>query len=637
MAVDLRFRFGPLPGPPYDLRFGGDGVLPDGEDRELEVHGVLPATLFGDVGFVTVRPFDVHGELPTTLFGDFTFEYQSRAARPVASTNHAKFQQAKSLDVPFTEAFQKARHFETPVGVNWRDGVSLDVEAVVRAQAALRMHLPQQSKWRDAVRKHPQATLVRFQTGLPLDNPLGMRDQYALRADGPPVHFRWQESIHTERPKVFSRFQDGISFDVPTRSGMQQGIPFIHGRNSRYQDAIKPGPGMWVRPPFVPDPCYIPPKGDEVHLRFNAPWTGSLDLLFTCETHGGGPGPEPGDTIVVPIKRVYLVINAATLTRLDTGEVIHIEGMSVSINVDSYTWSFSANLPGNQLSKVLQVAFGEPVAVQAEINGTAFVMVIREISRSRTFGNTSISISGNGMMSMLDAPYARTINFASPDNLTAAQMMDLVLMDNGVPLPDWTVDFGLDDWAVPGGVWSHQGTYATALADIAGAAGGYLQTHPSLGIIYAKQRYPLAPWDWAGITPDFELPSAVVQQEGIQWIEKPPYNRVFVSGVNAGILGRVTRDGTAGDILAPGVTHPLITASEAARGRGRTVLSDTGRFANVTLNMPVLAETGVIAPGRFVRYVDGATTRIGLTRGVTVNVGFPEIWQSLTVETHEED
>ena len=69
---------------------------------------------------------------------------------------------------------------------------------------------------------------------------------------------------------------------------------------------------------------------------------------------------------------------------------------------------------------------------------------------------------------------------------------------------------------------------------------------------------------------------------------------------------------------------------------GLAVLSDTGRIASVNLRMPVLSETGIIPPGKFVSYVDGGTERIGITRSVSVDVGLPEIWQVIGVETHVE-
>ncbi|RCV86426.1 hypothetical protein DU506_18320 [Vreelandella rituensis] len=171
---------------------------------------------------------------------------------------------------------------------------------------------------------------------------------------------------------------------------------------------------------------------------------------------------------------------------------------------------------------------------------------------------------------------------------------------------------------------------------MAGSISAYLQPHNTDEVLRVLSRYPVAPWDWAGVTPDFELPSAVMSRESIEWRDKARYNRVYVMGQQVGVNGRVTREGTAGDYLAPTIIDPLITEAVAARQRGIAVLSDTGRIATVGLRLPVLAETGIIAPGSFVRYLDGGIERIGLTRSVQVEVGLPSIWQTLGVETHVE-
>ena len=82
------------------------------------------------------------------------------------------------------------------------------------------------------------------------------------------------------------------------------------------------------------------------------------------------------------------------------------------------------------------------------------------------------------------------------------------------------------------------------------------------------------------------------------------------------------------------VTDALITHADAARQRGVRELAAGGRQAMVSLQLPVLETTGVIPPGKMVRYVDGSTTRVGITRSVQVDVRMPEIFQSIEVETY---
>ena len=64
------------------------------------------------------------------------------------------------------------------------------------------------------------------------------------------------------------------------------------------------------------------------------------------------------------------------------------------------------------------------------------------------------------------------------------------------------------------------------------------------------------------------------------------------------------------------------------------MLADTGRQIEVSLRLPVLAETGIIEPGAFVEYQDGSVTRLGLVRATQVQAGFPEVWQTLGVQAY---
>jgi hypothetical protein len=372
-------------------------------------------------------------------------------------------------------------------------------------------------------------------------------------------------------------------------------------------------------PPVVPpevDPCYEASP----NLLFSGLVAVNGNLVFRCDYSTPPVGPPAA--VVVPIRSAYIVINSLSLNLLTGGAVLPALQLSMALDVDSWTWRWSATLRGSALSLI---DTGGPVEVVATINGAAFRLVIEQISRERTFGRDQVNVSGRGRNAVLDV---LSMDHANVAVRTAAQLMDDALISG------WTVDFGLTDWLVPAGVWSHQGTTISALRTIAAAAGGYLQPHRTNTVVRVLPKYAVAPWDWGGVTPDFELPSAVTRREGIEWVSRPDYNRVYVSGVRDGILGQVTRTGTAGDVLAPMVTDPLITEADAARQRGLSVLGDTGRQALLSLRLPVLPETGIIEPGKVVRYTDGASTRIGVVRSTSVEGNLPTLSQVLGVETH---
>lgn len=388
---------------------------------------------------------------------------------------------------------------------------------------------------------------------------------------------------------------------------------------------VPPGREVWPKP-VAP----VLPRVPSTHLVFACPpWAGgAVPLVF------GRVCVKPAPTGFVPVRKVYMVFNDVSLRRVDGNIALPTDSIALNLDADSWAWGFSASLPGSALANLEPASSGAPVELEAVVNGVAFRVLVESLSRERSFGRSDIKVQGRGKTALLDGPYAPVLSFGNTIDRTAQQLMADVLSVNGEPL-GWALDWGITDWLVPADVFAHQGSHISALNAIAGAAGAYLQPHASLQSLSVLARYPFAPWNWAAeVKPDFELPADVTTREGIQWVERARYNRVFVSGQQQGVLGQITRTGTAGDLTAPMVTDALITHSDAARQRGTTILSATGRQANITLNLPVLPETGIITPGKFVRYTDAGLDKLGLVRSVNVNAGFPDVFQTIGVESY---
>ncbi len=624
-------------GLPYDgtlparLVFGDDGDAPPVPDALFAIKARLPG-LRGKVRVALGREFTVKARLPG-LRARIAVRYASDTQRPTVNET--------------TGVFQTAETTRDGIRAPWNESVPLLTAARGRFQEAEPFSDGARAHWTDSARVQQQVT-GRYEEATPLGTPVARftyqearrqharhasQFQEAIRLGTPPVLVRYQEAFRDRRNHTAAHFQQAIPYSDAwvTREG--QGEPMRGEWAVRYQEAMPPPIGMWIPPePPLPDPCYIPEL--PAHLLFIDPWTGSPNLLFVCDRHD--PDPEPGATIVVPVKEVYLTINSAVLVRVDNGHFIPTTAMSMGLDVDSWTWSFSASVPGSALADVQPNSNGDPVVVQATINGVPYRFALERIGRERAFNSSQLRVSGRGLGAELDAPFAAQMSFTNTQPRNARQLLDDILTLNNVPI-GW--DVGLwepTDWAVPAGVFNHSGTYITAVNAVVGAAGAYVQPHNTARTLDVRLRYPRPAWEWSLVTPDYELPAAVTTQEGFEWTDKPRYNRVYVTGQEHGINGRYTRSGTAGDLLAPTVIDPLITHADAARQRGRAIISNTGRIATVTLRLPVLAETGIIKPGRFVRYVEGGNTHMGITRSVGVAVGLPTIYQTITVETHVE-
>lgn len=628
MAVDLLFKGAPLTGHPVNLVFGEDDAPPIA-DATISLVAALPG-LTGSVPIGIAVAVSFVSAFPA-LSGAIGITYNSNTERPTVGRVSASWQDGADARAPTAvwwddtvrspvgtaSRWQGAARSGAETGVGWDDAVRRTVASAVVFEEAVRLPMwGFSSEFQNGVREHLLRSGV-FQRA----ETLRIQERRGVFQEGSKVARNW----------AAARYQDAVAFSAEVVAREKRAAVVRLRWGSRYQEGMVPPPGIWIPPgPQPPDPCYIPPVGDAVHLLFKEAWSGSTHLLFTC---GRAPGP-PGGTVVVPIKEVYLVINSAVLIRVDGGVAIPTLSMSMSLDVDSWTWSFNASVPGYALPDIEPTA-GVPVDVQATINGVSYRFIVESISRERTFGRNDLRIGGRGRAAVLDAPYAPIMTFRNTGARTAQQIANDILVDNGVPL-GWTVEWNPDDWNVPAGVFNHQGSYISALTSVTDSIAAYLQPHNTAETLRVLSRYPVAPWDWGDVTPDYELPSAVMTREGIEWREKARYNRVYVSGQQVGVQGRVTRGGTAGDYLAPSIVDPLITEAAAARQRGLAALSDTGRIASVSLRMPVLAETGIIPPGKFVSYVDGGIERIGITRSVSVDVGLPEIWQVIGVETHVE-
>ena len=635
-GVHLLFSRPPVSTPgPVRLVFGDDGTDPPAPtipDATLHGAGRITGLRLRIALRAGVR---VHaaGRI-TGLRLRIAARYDVNVQRPTVGNTRARWQDAPPHQVGVRSHYQQTAPLHASTRSHWQDAAHIAVQQ--REHWGDTAHLPHATAilFERALRLPAREARSLFQEAQSLRHAASTAFQQALRLPVAPSRQRFQETYRDRQRAAETRFQIADLLQRSVAAGMGVAVPLQHTWGTRYQQAWPPRPGIWT-PPVVPGPgpCYVPTL--PARLVFADPHDAILParLIFKCDQGGPGPQPEPG--VVVPVRKVYIVINSIVLTRLPDGLPLPTESFSLSIDVDSWTWQWSASLQVQMRQHLAPVA-GEPVRVQAVINGVPYHLAVESISQDRSFGKGRIAVRGRGIAAVLDAPYAPTLNFGNTADRTAQQLMQDALTVNGVGI-GWAVDWGLQDWLVPAGAWSHQGSYISAINTIATSAGGYVQPHATEQILRILPRYPVKPWELAAAAPDVQLPSDVVSVEGIEWVTKPAYNRVHISGQTQGVLAEATRAGTAGNIVAPMVTDALITHADAARQRALAVLADTGAQARVQLTLPVLPETGLILPGKLLRYTDGAKQRTGIVRASSLSWSMPTMRQTLQLETHGSD
>lgn len=425
--------------------------------------------------------------------------------------------------------------------------------------------------------------------------------------------------------------QQGLKFTKGLVVGNHNAWPAGTRLKVLWAKADHPAPGYWRPARYIPPGLrlFMPCDGDYEPRPLRCPVILGPDYepQPPCETD---PEP-PHETIVIPIREVYSVINEVIVTELD-GTPIPAQGFNASIDFDSWTWSWSTRVPGSSLSQV-QGSNGEQIEINVKVNDETLRLLVEKISRERTFGESWVRVSGRGHAATIASPRAPQIAYTNDTALTALQILDDAFKENGVSI-GWTFDWQIQDWQVPSNVFSETGSWMDLALRVAEAGGAYVQSHDTDKILKILPRYPYKPWSWDADDPDVILPEDVVQVEGVEWSEKPPYNGVWVHGGEQGRADRILVGSSGGTYMAPTIVDALATDLAMTIQRGTALLGEGGAKASVSLKLPVLSETGLIRPGTFLQYDHEGQNRKGLVRSLSISHDYPQLWQTLEVETN---
>lgn len=611
-------------GSPVALVYGASGSAGSGT-VELRASGVLT----GLRGRITLRPGArlVAGGVLTGLRGAIRIGYDANVDRTATTLARGRWQDGAPALSLAVQHYQEAAHVGVSLGGRWQDAASIGALLGAHWQEAQRVAAGvalREQQGRDLA----AGRLQRFEEAARLQQLVGLREQHAVDVAAGVLQ-RFEEAVHL-RALVLQRFQEARGLGASVRGRFGDGIAAARSVALHWQDGRQPPPGVRSAPGGT-DPCYVPEL--PVALVFRDAWSGALParLVYVCRRHGSGSGPQPGETIVVPVQRTYIVINNITLHRVDTGAELRAITFGMSLDRSSWTWQWQATLHASAGVHLGRDSAGEPAELAVEVNGVAFRLRLEGRRKDERFlPDVRYSVGGRGKAAVLGQGIAPEMSFGNLVARTAQQLAADVLTVNGVPL-GWNVEWGLTDWLVPAGAWVFRGAYIDAINDIAQAGGGYVQPHATAATLRVLPLYPAMPSEWGGVTPDFEIPADAAEVIATEFVDKPAYNRVFVGGLGAGVFGPWTRRGTAGDLIAPPVSHALITHADAQRQRAMAVLGDTGKQALVSLRMQVRPDTGVIVPGQFVRH--GGV--VGLVRSTAIDWQRPTLRQVIQMETHD--
>jgi hypothetical protein len=470
----------------------------------------------------------------------------------------------------------------------------------------------------------------KFQTGVPVQS--GARSLF--------------ERVIRLAARSRSGFETGAHVAVIAHSGMSNGVPLLPVWSLRFQTGRQPSPGASPRPPIDnrDDWCYAPEM--PVTLLFQQDDRGALALLFECDRHGPTPEPEgPQAPLYILPARYYMTVHSLTARRLPDMQPIRIFGVTMRAGKGSYGWTFNVSATRAAFDQ-LAPSGGSRAQLLIELDGLQFSGIVTNRTFDEAFGGRGCSITVHSRTALLANPMARETQRVGLFDRTAQQLA-LEALD----LTGFALDWGLTDWLVQAGAWSHSGTPLGAVQTIVEAAGGYLQSHRTAATLLARHPYrdlpmvsgglmPGAPWNWGhvDVIPDVELSPSVLTRIAVEEDEGPAINGVYLQGTSWGDWALYKRAGTAADLLASPVTDALLTAEEAHRQRGRSIVGQAGVKQLHTYELPVItggaSAPGILEDNQLIQINEAPPWR-GMVRDVSVSAPVNrEVRQTIVIERH---
>ncbi|MDD9308378.1 hypothetical protein V6S06_13955 [Aeromonas hydrophila] len=453
--------------------------------------------------------------------------------------------------------------------------------------------------------------------GQPFDNlPPGHAAIRTLWVEAEPVD-RWQVSGYRNPPrfdKVWQadQWQEGVKLGKAT-TGQQwgHGTPKHWRWQERWEEAKQPDRGISPdpKPPIIPE---RPDKRTKALVFGRKRGDASLEFIWYGQDA----------RIVIPTRRVYLVSNTASIVRVRDGLDIPATAVSIELDTDSWAWQFSAQIP-----RIAAAALTDEEEVIIHINGQQWECVCDGWQSSQSFARESATLTGRSRTAYLSPTHVLAQAVSESAAATMAQLAATVLPFG------WTLDWQATDWLVPAGFFSLDNqTPIEVVKYLAEAAGGFVLPHQRNQHLIIKPRYPTVPWQLESALADVAIPRAIITTLGSDFQPGRAANGIWVSGGHQGISARVVRQGSAGELQAQSITHPLVCDVAAARAQGVVGLAKTMPKRIQTIELPLSADTGLILPGALLA-VDGWK---GYNRGVRVSATLQDkamtIRQQLSVE-----
>lgn len=409
----------------------------------------------------------------------------------------------------------------------------------------------------------------------------------------------------------------------------------------RYQRAVRPPCEYYPipLPPPPPDlsPCRIRPPSHQLPLplsrrRINRD-SARLALPLRCW--------HDSDTTDLPILPGYVMHNKITADL--NGEPLDLLALTLTTDTASYCWQGDITLAPASFAKlgIDQRAAGDEAVITLRINGNRWDILAEDYRDTRKFIGHSYTVTGRSITARLGADYAKGRHQKYSEARYARQIADEQLNLLPYTLAAWEAV----DWLIPGDTYTVSGqTPIEVIADLAHAAGGFVESHP-----YEAQLFVRPVWRqpaWAKPAPALTIPANLILSisgqrrisERCNAVRITPAAELVGGGKAKG--GLVYREGTDQQPEASTLTHAAYTDSDVMRAAGIHALSETGTHKTETVQLPWAEkyQLPLASLGAVWAFAEQGQTWQGVIKGVSVAVeldnGAPVVTQTVTIDRY---
>ena len=419
----------------------------------------------------------------------------------------------------------------------------------------------------------------------------------------------------------------------------------LHGCHIvRYQRAVRPPCEYYPipLPPPPPDlsPCRIRPPSDRLPLPLTRRRiqrdSARLALPLRCW--------HDGNSNDLPILPGYIMHNKITADL--NGEPLDLLALTLTSDTDSYCWQGDITLAPASFAK-LNIdgrTAGDEAVITLRINGNRWDILAEDYRDTRKFIGHSYTVTGRSITAKLGADYAKGRHSKYDAARYARQIADEQLNLLPYRIAAWEAV----DWLIPGDSYTVSGqTPIEVIADLARAAGGFVESHP-----YEAQLFVRPVWRqpaWGKPTPALTIPANLILSVSGQRRISERCNAVRITpaaeqvGGTKAKGGLVYREGTDQQPEASTLTHAAYTDTDVMRAAGIHALSETGTHKIETVQLPWAEkyQLPLASLGAVWAFAEGGQTWQGVIKGVSVAVeldgGAPVVTQTVTIDRYMGD